>query len=197
MFRHTAFCDDRYKFWRSSFKSIQFIIISIAFVSVFIGKAKHRAITAPGAFTHGRREASPGVPQCSGKPGEDYGWILSSRAIFQSESESTDPTQGCRKPVFIHLTIHMSSQLKNWVDTLMKTLRDPSLPLLELQEIMTSVAGRIPVTVEKAIRKVMAQYASNITSVLCQFPSQRVSDKINVLLWNIDCAHIQTALHAV
>lgn len=65
-------------------------------------------------------------------------------------------------------------QLKEWVATLMKTLRDPSLPLLELQEIMTSVASRIPPTVEKDIRKVMAQYASNITSVLCQFPSQRV-----------------------
>lgn len=62
----------------------------------------------------------------------------------------------------------------------MKTLRDPSLPLLELQEIMTSVAGRIPASVEKNIRKVMAQYASNITSVLCQFPSQRV--KLNNIL---------------
>lgn len=56
----------------------------------------------------------------------------------------------------------------------MMTLRHPSLPLLELQEIMTSVAGRIPVPVEKAVRRVMAQYASNITSVLCQFPSQQV-----------------------
>lgn len=65
-------------------------------------------------------------------------------------------------------------QLKHWVVTLMKTLRDPSLPLLELQEIMTSVAGRIPPSVDKDIRKVMAQYASNITSVLCQFPSQKV-----------------------
>lgn len=54
------------------------------------------------------------------------------------------------------------------------TLRHPSLPLLELQEIMTSVAGRIPAPVEKAVRRVMAQYASNITSVLCQFPSQQV-----------------------
>lgn len=57
----------------------------------------------------------------------------------------------------------------------MKTLWDPSLPLLELQEIMTSVSGRIPPSVEKSVRKVMAQYASNITSVLCQFPSQQVS----------------------
>lgn len=56
----------------------------------------------------------------------------------------------------------------------MKTMRDPSLPLLELQDIMTSVSGRIPPAVEKAIKKEMAQYASNITSVLCQFPSQQV-----------------------
>ncbi|XP_030647474.1 acetyl-CoA carboxylase 2 [Chanos chanos] len=71
---------------------------------------------------------------------------------------------------------YFSDKVKKWVGTLMKTLRDPSLPLLELQEIMTSVSGRIPVTVEKAIRKVMAQYASNITSVLCQFPSQRIAN---------------------
>uniref|UniRef100_A0A4W4E4N3 acetyl-CoA carboxylase n=1 Tax=Electrophorus electricus TaxID=8005 RepID=A0A4W4E4N3_ELEEL len=71
---------------------------------------------------------------------------------------------------------YFSDRVRPWVGTLMHTLRDPSLPLLELQEIMTSVAGRIPVTVEKAIRKVMAQYASNITSVLCQFPSQRIAN---------------------
>ncbi|XP_028850871.1 acetyl-CoA carboxylase 2 isoform X3 [Denticeps clupeoides] len=71
---------------------------------------------------------------------------------------------------------YFSNRLKKWVGTLMKTLRDPSLPLLELQDIMTSVSGRFPITVEKAIRKVMAQYASNITSVLCQFPSQKIAN---------------------
>lgn len=71
---------------------------------------------------------------------------------------------------------YFSNKLKGWVATLMKTLRDPSLPLLELQEIMTSVAARIPPSVEKEIRKVMAQYASNITSVLCQFPSQKIAN---------------------
>ncbi|XP_040859615.1 acetyl-CoA carboxylase 2 isoform X2 [Ochotona curzoniae] len=68
-----------------------------------------------------------------------------------------------------------SKKLKEWVQKLMMTLRHPSLPLLELQEIMTSVAGRIPAPVEKAVRRVMAQYASNITSVLCQFPSQQIA----------------------
>ncbi|XP_067862154.1 acetyl-CoA carboxylase isoform X2 [Heptranchias perlo] len=71
---------------------------------------------------------------------------------------------------------YFSSKVKNWITKLMKTLRDPSLPLLELQDIMTSVSGRIPASVEKAIRKVMAQYASNITSVLCQFPSQQIAN---------------------
>uniref|UniRef100_A0A8C9TV64 acetyl-CoA carboxylase n=1 Tax=Scleropages formosus TaxID=113540 RepID=A0A8C9TV64_SCLFO len=69
-----------------------------------------------------------------------------------------------------------SAKLKEWVELLMKTLRDPSLPLLELQDIMTSVSGRIPPAVEKAIKKEMAQYASNITSVLCQFPSQQIAN---------------------
>uniref|UniRef100_A0A8D1HGN7 Acetyl-CoA carboxylase beta n=1 Tax=Sus scrofa TaxID=9823 RepID=A0A8D1HGN7_PIG len=68
-----------------------------------------------------------------------------------------------------------SMKLKDWVQKLLMTLRHPSLPLLELQEIMTSVAGRIPPPVEKAVRRVMAQYASNITSVLCQFPSQQIA----------------------
>ncbi|XP_006870497.1 PREDICTED: acetyl-CoA carboxylase 2 [Chrysochloris asiatica] len=68
-----------------------------------------------------------------------------------------------------------SIKLKEWVQKLMTTLRHPSLPLLELQEIMTSVSGRIPSSVEKAVRRVMAQYASNITSVLCQFPSQQIA----------------------
>ncbi|XP_077168889.1 acetyl-CoA carboxylase 1 isoform X2 [Paroedura picta] len=69
-----------------------------------------------------------------------------------------------------------NSKVKDWVERLMKTLRDPSLPLLELQDIMTSISGRIPPNVEKSIKKEMAQYASNITSVLCQFPSQQIAN---------------------
>ncbi|XP_061322456.1 acetyl-CoA carboxylase 2 isoform X2 [Pezoporus flaviventris] len=74
---------------------------------------------------------------------------------------------------------YFSAKVKEWVAQLMKTLRDPSLPLLELQEIMTSISGRIPLSVEKSIRKVMAQYASNITSVLCRFPSQQIASVLD------------------
>lgn len=99
-----------------------------------------------------------------------------STKVYISPSATADFSLQDTKAFYwcIRACLHVNLQLKEWVATLMKTLRDPSLPLLELQEIMTSVAGRIPPTVEKDIRKVMAQYASNITSVLCQFPSQRV-----------------------
>lgn len=152
--------------------------------SPVIGGAQHSHTTTTATTAHCWGETTPGVSQCAGKPAECHGWILPWRAVLQQ--------QGTLQ-IFCHYIliecIHVLSllscvcacfglQLKQWVATLMKTLRDPSLPLLELQEIMTSVAGRIPHSVEKDIRKVMAQYASNITSVLCQFPSQRVSDVV-------------------
>ncbi|XP_027567061.2 acetyl-CoA carboxylase 2 isoform X1 [Pipra filicauda] len=74
---------------------------------------------------------------------------------------------------------YFKAKVKEWVAQLMTTLRDPALPLLELQEIMTSISGRIPLSVEKSIRKVMAQYASNITSVLCRFPSQQIANVLD------------------
>ena len=37
------------------------------------------------------------------------------------------------------------------------------------------ISGRLPADVEKSIRKLMATYATNITSVLTQFPSQQVN----------------------
>jgi len=36
------------------------------------------------------------------------------------------------------------------------------------------ISGRLPADVELSIRQLMSTYASNITSILCQFPSQQV-----------------------
>lgn len=38
------------------------------------------------------------------------------------------------------------------------------------------IQGRVPQHEERAIRKLMSNYGSNITSVLCQFPSQQVTN---------------------
>lgn len=42
------------------------------------------------------------------------------------------------------------------------------------QDLVAMISGRIPPQVEKAIKKHLQSYASNITSVLSQFPSQQV-----------------------
>ncbi|KAK3576974.1 hypothetical protein CHS0354_005975 [Potamilus streckersoni] len=74
---------------------------------------------------------------------------------------------------------YFKPRLKQSVDEMMKCLRDPLLPLLELQELISVISGRIPLQVEKTIRKLMASYSSNITSVLTQFPSQQIANAID------------------
>ncbi|XP_058168228.1 acetyl-CoA carboxylase [Anopheles ziemanni] len=70
-------------------------------------------------------------------------------------------------------------RLREIIEKFMQSLRDPSLPLLELQEVIASISGRIPLSVEKKIRKMMQLYERNITSVLAQFPSQMIASVID------------------
>ena len=70
---------------------------------------------------------------------------------------------------------YYNEKLDSAVNTLMTILRDPSLPLLELQELISSIQGRIPPIVEKNIYRLISQYANNLTSVLAQFPSQQIA----------------------
>ena len=74
---------------------------------------------------------------------------------------------------------YFKERLDSSVNTLMKILRDPSLPLLELQELISSIQGRIPAVVEKNIVRLISQYANNLTSVLAQFPSQQIAQVID------------------
>ncbi|XP_014612049.1 PREDICTED: acetyl-CoA carboxylase isoform X3 [Polistes canadensis] len=70
-------------------------------------------------------------------------------------------------------------RLRELIEKFMYSLRDPSLPLLELQEVIATISGRIPPSVEKKIRKLMSLYERNITSVLAQFPSQQIAAVID------------------
>ncbi|KAL5289420.1 hypothetical protein ACFFRR_009517 [Megaselia abdita] len=65
------------------------------------------------------------------------------------------------------------------IEKFMKSLRDPSLPLLEMQDVVATISGRIPPVVEKKIRRFMTLYEQNITSVLAQFPSQQIAGVID------------------
>ncbi|XP_077270819.1 acetyl-CoA carboxylase isoform X1 [Temnothorax americanus] len=70
-------------------------------------------------------------------------------------------------------------RLRKRIEKFMFSLRDPNLPLLELQEVIATISGRIPVSVEKKIRKLMSLYERNITSILAQFPSQQIAAVID------------------
>lgn len=74
---------------------------------------------------------------------------------------------------------HFNKMVRETVQKLMTVLRDPILPLLELQEVIASISGRIPQAVEKKIRKYMMIYGSNVTSMLAQFPSQEIASAID------------------
>ncbi|KAH9518467.1 hypothetical protein Btru_016869 [Bulinus truncatus] len=74
---------------------------------------------------------------------------------------------------------YFKERLAATVERMMKCLKDPALPLLELQDLISMIQGRVPQHVERSIRKLMSSYASNITSVLSQFPSQQIASVID------------------
>jgi acetyl-CoA carboxylase/biotin carboxylase 1 len=65
------------------------------------------------------------------------------------------------------------------VEKLFSILRDPSLPLLEVEDILSNISERIPKEVDAGIKKLMKNYRSNLTSVLVQFPSQSIATFID------------------
>ncbi|CAF4616832.1 unnamed protein product, partial [Rotaria sp. Silwood2] len=74
---------------------------------------------------------------------------------------------------------YFRERLKSNVEELFSILRDPSLPLLEVEDILSNISERIPKEVEKEIKKIMKNYHSNLTSVLVQFPSQSIASVID------------------
>ena len=95
--------------------------------------------------------------------------------VFQSTKESLEHIlDGYSYP-----EPYFKEKLEARVNTLMQSLRDPSLPLLELQELISSVQGRLPALLESNINKLITQYANNLTSVLAQFPSAQIASVID------------------
>ncbi|XP_072165037.1 acetyl-CoA carboxylase-like [Diadema setosum] len=74
---------------------------------------------------------------------------------------------------------HFTKKCAEITDKLMSALRDPALPLLEMQAMVASISGRVPSSVESEIRRLLNNYSSNITSVLCQFPSQQIANVLD------------------
>ncbi|VDK32010.1 unnamed protein product [Taenia asiatica] len=67
-----------------------------------------------------------------------------------------------------------SDWLKPKLDELFQCLRDPNLPLFELEDLVAQLSGRLPVAVEQSLRSIAASYSNQLTSVLTNFPSERI-----------------------
>ena len=72
------------------------------------------------------------------------------------------------------------------IDDYLKLLRDPRLPLDESREVLASIQGRIHVKLEKEIVRALSNYEQNLTSVLAQFPAQKINNAILDYLSHID-----------
>ena len=71
------------------------------------------------------------------------------------------------EPLF---TDHYSKQLSR----LIKSLRDPTLPLLEMQDVLNTMSGRLNPGLDVAIRRELQKYVSNLNAALCQFPTNKI-----------------------
>ncbi|KAL7669003.1 hypothetical protein ACOME3_009679 [Neoechinorhynchus agilis] len=73
----------------------------------------------------------------------------------------------------------IESVLKANIDLIVDNIDNPSLPLLELQELISQVSGRIPLAMEEELKSLMSAYYSNLTSVFASFPGQKILNIIH------------------
>eukprot|EP00095_Tigriopus_kingsejongensis_P004246 maker-scaffold711_size108467-snap-gene-0.33 protein:Tk04246 transcript:maker-scaffold711_size108467-snap-gene-0.33-mRNA-1 annotation:"hypothetical protein DAPPUDRAFT_222043" len=81
---------------------------------------------------------------------------------------------------------HFKEFIETTINDLMLYLKDPKLPLDEMKEVMASIQGRIPYKVERPIIKALSIYEQNITSVLAQFPAQKITSELMAYLASVD-----------
>ncbi|TRY78898.1 hypothetical protein TCAL_01701 [Tigriopus californicus] len=81
---------------------------------------------------------------------------------------------------------HFKDFIEKTINDLMMYLKDPKLPLDEMKEVMASIQGRIPYKVERPIIKALSMYEQNITSVLAQFPAQKITTELTAYLSSVD-----------
>jgi len=77
------------------------------------------------------------------------------------------------------------SEIRQFITDFLRLLHEPRLPLNNMNDVMSSVGARLPSDLQRIIAKALKNYEQNITSVIAQFPSQRITteiDKMNARL---------------
>jgi hypothetical protein len=69
---------------------------------------------------------------------------------------------------------YFRERLKTNAEKFFSILRDPSIPLLEIKDILSNISERIPKEVEKQIQTLIKHYSNNLSSFAVQFPSQSI-----------------------
>ena len=74
---------------------------------------------------------------------------------------------------------HFSKILENSVKQLYSTLKNPSLPLYECEELLSALSGRIPGPVEVDIHSLLNHYNNHLNSIVAQFPGQAIASVLD------------------
>ena len=72
-------------------------------------------------------------------------------------------------------------EIQHLVTKFLRLLQDRRLPLDEMRDVMASISGRLPGEMERFIGRCLTNYEQNITSVIAQFPAQKITTEIDKL----------------
>ena len=65
------------------------------------------------------------------------------------------------------------------IERVVKALKDPMIPLLEMQEILSAVSGRISSSLENEILDSLHMYRGSINSMFCTFPAGQIANLVD------------------
>jgi len=74
---------------------------------------------------------------------------------------------------------YFEEEVVNQVKEFLHLLHDSRLPLDDMRDVMSSISGRLPVDLKRFIDRCLTSYEHNITSVIAQFPAQKITAEID------------------
>ena len=74
---------------------------------------------------------------------------------------------------------YFDKEIHNLVKDFLRLLQDRKLPLDEMRDVMATISGRLPADLERYIVRCLTNYEQNITSVIAQFPAQKITTEID------------------
>jgi len=76
---------------------------------------------------------------------------------------------------------YFEEEVVNRVKEFLQLLHDSRLPLDDMRDVMSSISGRLPSELQRFIERCLTSYEQNITSVIAQFPAQKITSEIDKL----------------